>query len=139
MPPLRPLKVSIRRMALIAENLLRWFRARRIRRMGSSTLKALRDLDAGGHWVLVGRRGEHAAGNGAAMRIAPLAFCTDPSTSLGRQMIRGVCRITHHSEEAYVGALAVVLSIHSPLGLGDEQLLQKLKICSGNRGSLRKS
>lgn len=28
-------------------------------------------------------------------------------------MIRDVCRITHHSDEAYVGALAVVLAIRS--------------------------
>lgn len=105
--------------ALIASSLLAWFRARRILRMGSSTLKALRDLDAGGHWALAGRLGERAAGNGAAMRIAPLAFCTDPSTSPGRQLIRDVCRITHHNEEAYVGALAVVLAIRSPLSLSE--------------------
>ena len=53
--------------ALIAESLLRWFRARRIRRMGSSTLKALRDLDAGAHWALAGRQGDQAAGNGLSL------------------------------------------------------------------------
>lgn len=87
--------------------MLNWHKTRRLRRVGASTLKALRDLDAGCHWALAGRKGEHAAGNGAAMRIAPLAFCTDPS----RQLIRDVCRITHHNEEAYAGALAVIFAI----------------------------
>lgn len=97
--------------AAIAESMLGWFRARRLSGLGSSTLKALRDLNAGGHWALVGRKGEFAAGNGAAMRIAPLAFCCDPLTPLGRQLIRDVSRITHHHEEAYAGALAVVMAI----------------------------
>lgn len=78
---------------------------------GASVVKALTELVAGGHWALVGRRGEMAAGNGAAMRIAPLAFALDPSDPNARTMIRDVCRITHHSEEAYGGALAVVWAV----------------------------
>ncbi len=38
----------------IAGRFLQWYRAGRITGMGSSTLKALRDLDAGGHWALAG-------------------------------------------------------------------------------------
>lgn len=98
----------------IARSLLSWYRARRVTRMGSSTLKALRDLDAGAHWALAGCRGERAAGNGAAMRIAPLAFRVDSHTGPGRQLVREVCRITHHHEEAYVGALAILLAICHP-------------------------
>jgi ADP-ribosyl-[dinitrogen reductase] hydrolase len=101
--------------AALAASFLRWFRAGRLTGLGASTLKALRDLDAGAHWALAGRRGERAAGNGAAMRIAPLAFCTDPQTEQGRRLIRDICRITHHSDEAYVGALAVVLAIRTSL------------------------
>jgi ADP-ribosylglycohydrolase len=81
--------------------------------MGSSTLKALRDLDAGVHWALAGAKGEMSAGNGAAMRIAPLAFHLDPDDDQDRRLIRDVCRITHHNEEAYAGALAVVIAIRS--------------------------
>lgn len=95
----------------IAASLLRWYRQRRIRRAGSSTMKALRDLDAGGHWALIGRGGEYAAGNGAAMRIASLAFFLDPSLDADRVVLRDVCRLTHHHEEAYVGALAVVVAV----------------------------
>ena len=97
----------------LAERFVQWFRARRITGVGASTLKALRDLDAGQHWALAGAKGEMAAGNGAAMRIAPLGFCLDPENAEDRQLIRDVCRITHHNEEAYVGALAVVTAVRS--------------------------
>lgn len=97
----------------IASRFVDWYRARRITGMGSSTLKALRDLDAGQHWALAGSKGEMAAGNGAAMRIAPLAFHLDPRIEKDRQIIRDVCRITHHNEEAYVGGLAIAIAIRS--------------------------
>jgi ADP-ribosyl-[dinitrogen reductase] hydrolase len=95
----------------IAACFLRWFRARRLTGLGASTLKALRDLDVGAHWALAGRKGDRAAGNGAAMRIAPLAFCVDPHSEESRRLIRDICRITHHNDEAYIGALAVMLAI----------------------------
>src|SRR5580658_3347423 len=91
----------------LASHLLRWFLAGRIHGIGSSTLKAMRDLAIGTNWALAGRRGEFAAGNGAAMRIAPLAFLLDPADSQDCTLIRDVCRITHHNDEAYVGAVAV--------------------------------
>jgi len=97
----------------IASRFLHWYRARRITGMGSSTLKAFRDLDAGAHWALAGAGGEMSAGNGAAMRIAPLAFHLDPAVAHDRQALRDVCRITHHNEEAYVGALAISEAIRS--------------------------
>jgi len=99
----------------IARSFLRWFRERRISGVGASTLKALRDLDAGAHWALAGRKGEMGAGNGAAMRIAPLAFFVDPSRDDSLTLVRDICRITHHNDEAYVGALAVVLAIQAVL------------------------
>ncbi|MEW6209545.1 MAG: ADP-ribosylglycohydrolase family protein [Acidobacteriota bacterium] len=95
----------------IAGTFARWHRARRFTGIGASTYKALTELARGGHWALVGNKGERAAGNGAAMRIAPLAFCLDPKTSRDRATIRDVCRITHHNEEAYAGALAVALAV----------------------------
>jgi ADP-ribosyl-[dinitrogen reductase] hydrolase len=99
----------------LASNFLAWFREGRIHGIGASTLKSMRDLAAGVHWALAGSRGEYAAGNGAAMRIAPLAFLLDPANPNDRAMLRDVCRITHHHNEAYVGALAVVLAIREVL------------------------
>jgi ADP-ribosyl-[dinitrogen reductase] hydrolase len=97
--------------AAVAAGFRRWFEAGRLSGLGSSTLKALRDLSAGGHWALAGARGEFAAGCGAAMRVAPLGFVLDPSRDQDRVVIRDVARITHHSEEAYAGALAVVEAV----------------------------
>jgi ADP-ribosyl-[dinitrogen reductase] hydrolase len=99
----------------LAPHFAEWFRAGRVTGIGSSTLKALRDLAAGVHWALAGSRGEHSAGNGAAMRVAPLAFLLDPARREDRTLIRDVCRITHHHDEAYVGALAVIMAIRSVL------------------------
>ena len=59
------------------------------------------------------------------MRIAPLAFCLDPKEAAARQIIRDVSRITHHHEEAYAGALAVVVAVRSAL-TGDWQGEQNL-------------
>jgi ADP-ribosylglycohydrolase len=95
----------------IAGNMLRWFRGRRLIGLGASTLKALRDLDMGAHWALAGRQGEYAAGNGAAARVASLAFLLNPESYEDRRTLHDVCRITHHSDEAYAGALAVVAAI----------------------------
>jgi ADP-ribosyl-[dinitrogen reductase] hydrolase len=99
----------------VASRFQEWFVQGRITGIGASTLKAMRDLSAGVHWALAGNRGEYAAGNGAAMRIAPLAFVVDPYDQSDRTMIRDACRITHHNDEAYVGALAVVLAIRAVL------------------------
>jgi ADP-ribosyl-[dinitrogen reductase] hydrolase len=101
--------------ARIAARFVAWHRASRVTGMGASTLKALTELAAGGHWALVGRKGERAAGNGAAMRIAPLAFFLDPQSFRDKQIIRDVSRITHHHEEAYAGALAIVAAIRAAL------------------------
>jgi ADP-ribosyl-[dinitrogen reductase] hydrolase len=85
----------------------------KIIREAAASGKALSELAAGGHWASVGRRGERAAGNGAAMRSAPLAFCLDPNDDAERRTIRDVSRITHHHEEAYAGALAVVVAVRA--------------------------
>jgi ADP-ribosylglycohydrolase len=95
----------------IAAHFTKWFRERRITGIGSSTLKALVELDAGGHWAMVGSSGERAAGNGAAMRIAPLAFFLNADVSGHRQIIRDVCNITHRNDEAYIGAMAILRAI----------------------------
>lgn len=97
--------------AAIAERMAAWYRERRISGIGGSTLKALTELAAGGHWAMVGATGERSAGNGAAMRIAPLAFVLDPNDDLDRRTIRDVARITHRNDEAYLGALSMVYAI----------------------------
>lgn len=79
--------------------------------IGASTLKALRDLEAGMPPYLSGRKGEFAAGNGAAMRVAPLCAIYDPCNDDDRKKIREFCFMTHVNDEAYCGALALMGAI----------------------------
>src|SRR5260370_704666 len=48
--------------ASIANRFAHWFRQGRVTGVGASTLKALRDLAAGAHWALAGRKGERGRG-----------------------------------------------------------------------------
>lgn len=97
--------------AQLAERFRLWFAEGRLVGLGSATLKAMRDLNCGAHWALAGARGEFAAGAGAAMRVAPLAFVINLEAPYARQSVRDVCRITHHNDEAYAGALAMVVGL----------------------------
>ncbi|BDD09366.1 ADP-ribosylglycohydrolase [Fulvitalea axinellae] len=95
----------------IADKFLSDFRKGKLSGLGASTLGAFRALDVGAHWSLAGRKGEYAAGNGPAMRIAPLAFLDEIDYSI----VRDICFLTHHNDEAYVGAKCVVLAIREIL------------------------
>ena len=95
----------------IVNQFLKYYRQRKLSGIGASTLKALKELNVGGHWSQVGRRGAYAAGNGAAMRIAPIAFKED----LTNAQIRDICIITHNNDEAYIGARCVVIAIREIL------------------------
>jgi ADP-ribosylglycohydrolase len=110
---------------LLASAFVRNYTNGKITGIGASTLKAFQELQVGGHWSQVGRSGEYAAGNGAAMRIAPFAFWEQ----YARGEIRDFCRITHRNDEAYTGALAVVLAIREILAghwVGDNNLIELL-------------
>lgn len=96
---------------VIARHFLRIYQKEGIRGVGSSTLKALRDLEAGAHWFLAGNRTERSAGNGAAMRIAPIALWPNAEFDDLPFVVRDVCSITHKNDEAYTGALAVSIAI----------------------------
>ena len=95
----------------IAKQFVGYYKKRKLRGIGASTLKSLKELSFGGHWSQAGRRGEYAAGNGAAMRIAPIAFKEEITNS----EIRDICIITHNNDEAYVGARSIVVSIREIL------------------------
>jgi ADP-ribosylglycohydrolase len=110
---------------ILANYFVKYHKQRKLAGIGASTLKAILELEIGGHWSQVGRSGEYAAGNGAAMRIAPFAF----KQSISREDIRDLCRITHKNDEAYAGALSVVLAIRAILDgkwTGEENLLDIL-------------
>lgn len=93
--------------ASIAEEFARAYESG-LRGVGSSTLGALRALRDGVHWSVAGARGEFSAGNGGAMRVAPLAFFGDVASPEYLRVVRDVVRITHHNDEAIEAALAVL-------------------------------
>jgi ADP-ribosyl-[dinitrogen reductase] hydrolase len=95
--------------ATIAAEMVDMWRTQPIPGLGAATTKALRDLAAGQHWALAGAKGDRAAGNGAAMRIAPVALLLDPASD--HTLLRDVARITHHNDEAWVGAWALALAL----------------------------
>lgn len=110
---------------ILSRYFVKYYQQKRLPGIGASTLKAIIELEMGSHWSQVGRSGEYAAGNGAAMRIAPFAF----RQSISRESIRDLCRITHKNDEAYAGALSVVLAIRAILDgkwTGGENLLDLL-------------
>lgn len=110
---------------ILSTYFVKYYRQKKLPGIGASTLKAILELEMGGHWRQVGRSGDYAAGNGAAMRIAPFAF----GQSISRESIRDLCRITHRNDEAYAGALSVVLAIRAILDgkwTGEENLLDIL-------------
>ncbi len=95
----------------IAQRFLDLYRVHGIHGAGSSTIRAMQNLDAGMHWAFAGARGEYAAGKGAASRIAPIALWPSANES----DVADVCRITHHNDEALAGALAVFHAIRFAL------------------------
>ncbi|MEM6800501.1 MAG: ADP-ribosylglycohydrolase family protein [Bacteroidota bacterium] len=103
--------------ASMAQKFASWYKQGKLRGLGSATLQAIQGIRNGGHWYLVGKKGEQAAGNGSAMRIAPLAFV---QKELDRSMIQSISRITHHNDEAYAGSLAVVFAIQDVLKHGQQ-------------------
>lgn len=99
---------------ILSEYFVDYYKTGKLEGIGASTLKAILELEVGQHWTQAGRRGEYAAGNGAAMRIAPFAFFTN----IERNDIYDACRITHANDEAYCGALAVHLSLKAIIETG---------------------
>lgn len=95
----------------VANQLLKYYKQRKLRGIGASTLKSLQELSYGDHWSQTGRIGEYAAGNGAAMRIAAIAF----KETITNSEIRDICIITHNNDEAYIGARSVVIAIREIL------------------------
>lgn len=88
-----------------------YYRSNKLRGPGSATLKAILDYEAGISHTQTGRKGDYAAGNGAAMRISPFAFFP----GITRSDVYQACRITHQNDEAYAGALAVYCAIKAIL------------------------
>src|SRR5947208_1496027 len=54
-----------------------------------------------------------------------------PAEDESRRLIRDVCRITHHHDEAYAGALAVVLAVRAARGQCSNSSVSLAQVAAG--------
>ncbi len=94
-----------------ARKFLSWFTSGDWRGIGSSTYESMQRLRAGVPVEESGARGEMAAGNGAAMRIAPVGLVDCLDLEKLKKDVRLVSIITHDNPEAVAGAQAVAFAV----------------------------
>ena len=92
-----------------ARRYLAWHTSGDCRGQGGSTGKALRKLKGGYTWMQSATPGSE--GNGTAMRIAPLGLFFHGNVDAAARMAAVDARITHGSEEAAVGAMAISVAV----------------------------
>ena len=94
----------------LARRYLAWFEAGG-RGIGRATYHAMKRLQTGTAWEEAGEHGEYAAGNGVAMRIAPIGLLHAGRLEGLREDVRNCGIITHRNEEALDGAFAVAYAV----------------------------
>jgi ADP-ribosyl-[dinitrogen reductase] hydrolase len=101
-----------------------WIVSGRARGYGRTTLMAVQNLSAGKHWSESGIAGSY--GNGTAMRAAPFGiyFRND------LQSLVAICKIdsaiTHASEDAEAGSIAIALAAAHAVNDDTENLLERI-------------
>lgn len=101
-----------------------WIITGRARGYGKTTLTAINNLVAGKHWTESGVVG--SLGNGTAMRAAPFGvFFRNDIYSLVN-IIKIDSAITHRSEDAEAGAIAIGLTAAFAINQDDENLIDRL-------------
>ena len=91
----------------IARKFIQWYDSGNLRGIGSSTAYALRRQKQGYTWDKSGAQGEYAAGNGGAMRIAPVGLFYHNQLPSLKEAVRLAVTPTHNNPEAIAGAAAV--------------------------------
>lgn len=94
----------------LARRYLAWFEAGG-RGIGRATYHAMKRLQSGTRWAEAGEKGEYAAGNGVAMRIAPVGLLRARDLEGLRRDVRDCGVITHRNDEAIDGAYAVAWAV----------------------------
>ena len=118
----------------LARRYLAWFEAGG-RGIGRSTFRAMRRLQRGVPWHEAGEEGEFAAGNGVAMRIAPVGLLHAFDRAGLERDVHTCGTITHRNDEAIAGGLAVAHMV-AALATGDEELRGAAEAaCEGVKGT----
>lgn len=92
-----------------AKQYLAWFQSSDVRGIGSTTERALQQLQSGIPWILSGVEG--AEGNGTAMRAAPIGVVFRNNIQAVAELARVDAAITHRSVEASEGSVAVATAV----------------------------
>lgn len=95
----------------IAHRFVKAFEQGLIRGIGMTCLKAIRSLHQGISWQQSGQSGEYTAGNGSAMRIAPIGLFDHRRLEKLPEDCRVATIITHRHEEAIAGSRAVAFAV----------------------------
>lgn len=108
----------------LAERYVEWMGSGRARGWGKTTLAAVQNLMSGKHWSESGIAG--STGNGTAMRAAPFGvyFRDDLDTLV--KVVKIDSAITHASEDAEAGALAIALAAAYACRKETDNLLEKI-------------
>ncbi len=95
----------------LASRFIRWVKEGQPRGIGLTTLKAIQRLMKGLTWEESGVGGEFAAGNGVAMRIAPVGLLNAWTPEKLKDDVEKAGIITHRHSEALKGGLAVAYAV----------------------------
>jgi ADP-ribosyl-[dinitrogen reductase] hydrolase len=95
----------------LARRFVAWLRSGDVRGIGGSTLHSIQRLERGIHWRESGQTGDFAAGNGVAMRIAPIGLLDCHDMERLRQDVCIAGAITHRNNEALAGGLAIAYAV----------------------------
>jgi ADP-ribosyl-[dinitrogen reductase] hydrolase len=91
----------------IARAYVEWFDSGDLRGIGGATAEAILKLKNGAAWNASGKTGEYAAGNGTAMRAAPVGLLNCNNIEKLKEDSRTDAVITHNNPEAVAGSRAV--------------------------------
>jgi len=94
-----------------AREFVAWFESNDWRGIGGATYESIQRLREGVSPLQSGMKGEMAAGNGAAMRIAPLGLLDCRDLERLRDDARLAAAITHDNPEAIAGSQAVAYAV----------------------------
>lgn len=90
---------------------LEWFESGDLRGIGEATREAILKLKNGAPWNQSGKPGRMAAGNGTAMRVAPIGLLHCMNADRMLDDARDDALITHANEEAVAGSRAVAILV----------------------------
>lgn len=108
----------------LSQRYVEWMTSGRARGWGRTTLAAIQNLMAGKHWSESGIVG--SLGNGTAMRAAPFGVYFRDDLELLVKVVKIDSAITHASEDAEAGALAIALAAAYAALRDTDNLLEKI-------------